>query len=122
LFIKYNAIMHELAITESILNIASTHAAKAEAVKVTDIYLVIGRLSSIVDDSIQFYWDMISENTICSGAKLHFKRIPAKMVCLDCATPFTLDGDLTPCPACQSSRVKVTAGEEFYLDSIEITQ
>jgi hydrogenase nickel incorporation protein HypA/HybF len=40
---------------------------------------VIGRLASIVDDSIQFYWDMISEGTICQGAKLHFKRVPAEL-------------------------------------------
>jgi len=37
---------------------------KANASKVTGINLVIGQLSSIVDDSIQFYWDTISEGTI----------------------------------------------------------
>ena len=61
--------MHELAVTESILNIAVQHASQAGAVRVTDLNLVIGQLSSIFDDSVQFYWDMISEGTICAGRR-----------------------------------------------------
>lgn len=112
--------MHELAVTESILNIAVKHAQQAQASKVTDLYLVIGRLASIVDDSVQFYWDIISNDTVCQGAKLHFQRVPAAMLCLDCSQEYTLDGELTPCPHCQSSRVKVVSGDQFWLDSIEI--
>jgi hydrogenase nickel incorporation protein HypA/HybF len=44
--------MHELSVSESVLKIACDHAKKAHATAVTDIYLVIGRLSSIVDDSV----------------------------------------------------------------------
>ena len=112
--------MHELAVAESILNIALKHARQVEATRVTDLYLVIGRLSSIIDESIQFYWDIISEKTICQGAKLHFQRVPAQMTCLNCGKAYTIDGELTPCPACGSSRVKVSSGEQFFLDSIEI--
>ena len=67
--------MHELPVTESILENTLRHARGAKAVGVTDVYLVIGQLSSIIDDSVQFYWDMISEGTIAEGASLHFKRI-----------------------------------------------
>jgi hydrogenase nickel incorporation protein HypA/HybF len=114
--------MHELAVTESILNIATTHAQQANASHVTDINIILGRLSSIVDDSVQFYWDIISQETICSGSKLHFERIPAKLACLDCGHTYTLEGELTFCPECQSDRVTVISGDEFRLDSIEITK
>ncbi len=112
--------MHELAVTESILSIADRHAKEAQASRVTDIYIVIGQLSSIVDDSVQFYWDIISEGTICAKAQLHFQRIPAKMLCMDCSHSYTLEGELSLCPQCNSARVQVTSGEEFWLDSIEI--
>jgi hydrogenase nickel incorporation protein HypA/HybF len=112
--------MHELAVTESIMNIAIKHAQKVEAARVTDLYLVIGRLSSIIDDSIQFYWDIVSENTICQGAKLHFQRVPAEMTCLSCGEQYVLEGDLAPCPKCSSAQIKVSSGEQFFLDSIEI--
>lgn len=112
--------MHELSVTESVLEIACRHAEKAKAKKVTDIHLVIGRLSSIVDDSVQFYWNVISKDTICEDATLHFKREPARLVCLDCQTEYTLENELRPCPNCGSARVRVLSGDEFNLESIEI--
>ena len=33
----------------------------------TAIDLVVGELSSIVDDSVQFYWDLIAEDTAAAG-------------------------------------------------------
>lgn len=112
--------MHELSVTESILNIALTHAEKSSASRVTDVFLVIGQLSSIVDDSVQFYWDFVSENTLCAGAKLHFQRKPARFLCSSCNTEFQFKDELTSCPACGSMQFTITSGEEFYVDSIEI--
>ncbi len=112
--------MHELSVTESLLEIAQRHAAQAGARRVTDLYLVIGRLASIVDDSVQFYWDAISQGTICEGAKLHFERVPAKLFCLNCGETYLMPQDLIPCPKCGSDRVKVLNGTEFHLDSIGV--
>jgi hydrogenase nickel incorporation protein HypA/HybF len=114
--------MHELAVTENILEIAKKHGIKAGAKKVTDIYLVIGQLSSIIDDSVQFYWDMISLDTICEGAKLHFRRISTRIKCLNCGNEYVIKKEFTPCPVCASSKVNILAGDEFYLESIEITK
>ena len=112
--------MHELSVTESVLEIACKHAEKAQAKKVTDIHLVIGKLSSIIDDSVQFYWDIISKDTLCEDAQLHFKRLPAELVCSECSTQYKLENDLIPCPNCGSARVRVVSGDEFNLESIEI--
>jgi hydrogenase nickel incorporation protein HypA/HybF len=112
--------MHELSVTESILEIAQRYANQNEAKRVTELYIVIGRLSSIVDDSVQFYWDIVTQDTLCAGSRLHFERVPAQMLCLDCEKTYMLDGELIPCPTCGSSKVHVTSGEQFYLDSIEI--
>jgi len=115
--------MHELSITQQILSIALKHGEKAQAKKITGLYLVIGQLSSIVDDSVQFYWDMIAEDTICEGATLHFQRIDAVLECRDCKEQFLLeDGALTSCPHCDSISVSVIKGKEFRLDSIEIDE
>ena len=112
--------MHELSVTEGILNLVLEHANKAGASKVTSINLVIGRLSSLVDDSVQFYWDMISENTICVGAKLVFDRRQAVLKCNDCQKEYTIEQELQPCPNCKGYNIVIVKGEEFYLDSIEI--
>ena len=112
--------MHELAITESILEIALRHAEQAQAERVSALHVVVGQLSSIVDDSVQFYWDIISENTIAAGAVLDFQRIPIELVCLDCGNQYTPGVEDFSCPSCRSERIKVVSGEEFYLDSIEV--
>jgi len=110
--------MHELAVTENILNIALKHTPPGQ--RVSDVHLVIGQLSSIVDDSVQFYWDMVCENTPAAGAKLHFERIPAELQCLDCQQRYGFAKDDFACPACGSAHVRVVKGEEFYVEAIEV--
>lgn len=112
--------MHELAVTESILEIALRHAESQQAKKITDLHIVMGQWSSVVDDSVQFYWDMISDGTIAKGAALHFERIPTELVCLDCGKTYQPDSRDLLCPTCHGTRLKVLKGEEFRLDSIEI--
>jgi hydrogenase nickel incorporation protein HypA/HybF len=114
--------MHELAVTESIISIAGKHAQAAHAARVTDIYITIGQLSSIVDDSVQFYWEIIGKDTICEGATLHFNRIPARLQCKSCGKEYGIESELEPCPDCGGYQVSVIAGEEFWLDSIEVVQ
>jgi hydrogenase nickel incorporation protein HypA/HybF len=112
--------MHELSVTQSLLNLVLHHANAAHAIRVKEINLVIGELSSIVDDSIQFYWDMIAVNTIAQGARLNFRRIPAVLHCNDCGREFPLNHSDYNCPHCGGAHVIVGGGEEFYLDSIDV--
>ena len=112
--------MHELSVTESILEIALRHANLTNAKRITNLYLVIGQLASIVDDSVQFYWDIITKDTIASGAILHFKRLPAKLTCLECDHQYNLDINGYSCPNCKSDHVKVVSGDEFYMEAIDI--
>ena len=112
--------MHELAATESILQIVLEAASSRAATRVTDIYLTIGRLSSIVDDSVQFYWDYISQGTLCEGAQLHFQRPPAQLHCNQCGTEYVLENDLLPCPICGGIDLLILSGEEMRVDQIEI--
>lgn len=112
--------MHELSVTENILEIATTHAIRNEAKKVSDINIIIGQLSSIVDDSVQFYWDIISKDTICDLSQLHFERKEAVFLCSDCKTEFAPGHEIIPCPNCGSINLQLLSGEEFYLESIEI--
>jgi len=112
--------MHELMVTESLLEIALRHARQAEAGRISDLFLVIGEFSSVIDDSVQFYWDIVSEGTLAEGATLHFRRIPAEMACQECGESYDPRVDLT-CPACGSANVRVVSGQEFYLEAIEVS-
>ena len=109
--------MHELAVTQSILDIALKHAG-GRAVR--QIHLVIGQFSSIVDDSVQFYWDIIAKGTLAEGAQLRFERIRGEMRCSGCGHVFRPGSESFICPACGGSAVQVSKGREFYMDSIDV--
>jgi hydrogenase nickel incorporation protein HypA/HybF len=110
--------MHELAVTESILEIALRHAAGAE--RITALHLVIGQLSSIVDDSVQFYWDVVAKGTPAEGAQLHFQRVPAEFACQDCEQRYPINDKEFACPACGSFNTRIISGDEFRLEAIEV--
>jgi hydrogenase nickel incorporation protein HypA/HybF len=114
--------MHEMAVTESILSITLDHARRANAGRVSAINIKLGQLSSLVDDSIRFYWDLIAADTIAEKAELRFERVPARAQCLDCSTEFELPKDTFACPKCRSERFRIVAGDEMSVESIEIEQ
>jgi len=60
-------------------DIALEKAREAQASRITGINLVIGKISSIVDDCVQFYFDFLSRDSIASGAVLSFTRIPMQV-------------------------------------------
>ena len=112
--------MHELPVVESILSIAAQNAQQNKAKQVVCLNIVIGQLSSLVDDSIEFYWNILSKGTICENAKLNIRRVPAIIRCRDCGNEYEVKEEFTPCPTCGGINVKIIQGEEFYLDSIDI--
>jgi hydrogenase nickel incorporation protein HypA/HybF len=112
--------MHEMAVTEDILRIVKAHAERNNAIKVSDVYLVIGELSSFVDESIQFYFDLLTPETIAEGARLHFERIRTRFRCRKCGHEFEPTEQDWLCPKCQALGGDVIAGKEFYVESIEI--
>ena len=111
--------MHELSVTQTILDIALAHA---DGGKITAIHLVIGDLTSLVDDSIQFYWDIISAGTNAVGAVLHFTRIPAQAHCEACNVTYVIKTEGLLCPVCGSHHVIIKSGKEFFVDSIDIQE
>lgn len=110
--------MHELPITQSILQIALDAAAGQ---RITAINLVIGDLSSIVDDSIQFYFDILSRDTAAEGAELRIERLRGTATCAECGHQQAATVPLAAfCESCGSPRVVITGGRELRVESIEV--
>lgn len=112
--------MHELPITESILEISLRHAEQANSQRVVSIYLVIGQMATIIDDSVQFYWDMIAKGTIAEGAELKFRRIPIVLQCQECLLQYSPGEEDFKCPDCGSNNIKIISGQEFFLEAIDV--
>lgn len=112
--------MHEMAVTQSVLDIVIKHAQQAGASRILQINLVVGQMSGIVDDSVQFYFDILGKDTIAEGARLVFDRRPAIYRCLACKTTYQPEGFDWVCPACEALTFEVLSGREFRVDSIEV--
>lgn len=112
--------MHELGVTENIVNIALTKAEEVQAKKILKISIVIGELSGFVPDCIEFYFESLSKETIAMGAKLDFNMIPSRFRCRDCSAISSPEGLLWICPSCQSHSMEVIGGQEFYIKDLEV--
>lgn len=112
--------MHELSITEGILKIAVSEAAKYNVSKVLSIKLKIGELSGVIPDLIQEYFNIISSDTVAHNAKIIVERVPGRIKCLDCEVESPIERMRIKCPACGSFNVKIIAGREYYVDSMEV--
>ncbi len=112
--------MHELSITEHLLEDCIKSAREKNASKIRVIHLCIGQLRGIIPDCIQIYLDMLSEGTIAEGARIEAEYLPVKVLCRDCKK----EGEISPghlaCPHCKSLKLKLLSGKEFYIKSMEV--
>ena len=112
--------MHELAITQSMLDLVVEQAKKVKAKRVEKINLVIGEMSGIVGECIDFYFEFMSKDTIAHGAILSFKKIPIQVCCSNCGQLFTPKELDWSCPSCQNRGIEIVTGKELYIESIEV--
>lgn len=112
--------MHELSITQSILSIALEQAEVAKAAKVTRINVAIGELTGIVDESVRFYFELLSQDTIAAGASLGFDRPPARLRCTSCGNTFSPDNLNWVCPGCHQPGIEIVSGRQCSVTSIEV--
>jgi hydrogenase nickel incorporation protein HypA/HybF len=112
--------MHELSVTEQILNITLDHARQAKAERVLKVNLVIGDLTGFAGESIQFYFDILSKDTEAEKACLSITHLPARARCKQCQNEFTPEVMNWACPRCGGFIENVISGREFYVESIEV--
>jgi hydrogenase nickel incorporation protein HypA/HybF len=112
--------MHEYDVTKNMVEVAVREAKAAGSDKILEIRLVIGDLSSIIDESVSMYFDIIAEGTAAEGAKLVFKRMPATLICRSCGREYEKPKSGFDCPACGGEGRLTEAGREFYIESMEV--
>ncbi len=112
--------MHEYPITQRIIEIAGEYALKNNAEEVKVINLVVGDYCGYVASSIELYFDLIAEGSVCEKARLNIERIVPKLKCNSCGELFTRKPFSFECPLCKGQGLPTKIGQEFYIKSIEI--
>ncbi len=112
--------MHELAITQGILDIAVAKAGEIGAGKIYRVNVTIGELAGVVDDCVSFYFELLSKGTIAENAAISFDRPPTQLRCRECSAVFTPEGVDWACPGCRAQQFEIVSGRECYVNSIEV--
>lgn len=108
--------MHELSITQSIVDAVSDRLPDA---RVVGVRLEIGALAGIEVDSVRFCFDLLTEGTNLAGARLRIEQPGGRFRCRPCGAEFDHDDLLAVC-GCGSVDVAVLSGAELRIMSVEV--
>jgi hydrogenase nickel incorporation protein HypA/HybF len=109
--------VHELALADAIVDVAARHAGGR---RVTSVRVRVGALRQVVADSLEFSFGLVAAGTPVEGAELEIEHVPTRVACRACGRASELAELPLACARCGSVNVDVLAGEEFYVESIEV--
>jgi hydrogenase nickel incorporation protein HypA/HybF len=112
--------MHELALTESIVEILVEEACKQGFGRVRVVRLEVGAMAHVAPEALRFCFDAVSRGTVAEGATLDIVHIGGEGRCLDCGKTVALDERFGPCPGCGGRHVQMTSGDELRIQELEV--
>jgi hydrogenase nickel incorporation protein HypA/HybF len=112
--------MHEQSIVESFLALVLENAEKAKANKVLRIYLVIGDLSGVIEEAVDFYFGFLRKGTIAENASIFYMHTSAQVRCRNCDTVYNPEKLDFHCPNCREQKIDIIGGRELYIESMEV--
>lgn len=112
--------MHEVGITQSIVEIAERHAREEGAARVLSVTLRIGALCGVVPEAVEFCFEPCTQGTLLEGALLIVERVPGRGRCTACGADIDLDPHTLACPACGDPGLERLQGEELCILEMEV--
>lgn len=112
--------MHELTITQSILDLSLKAAQQQGATRIRTIRLKMGPFSGVIPECVQMYLDVLAQGTPAEGAKIEAVTLPLRVACRDCGRESEITREHIQCPHCGSLRLKRLSGRECMVDSLEV--
>lgn len=112
--------MHELSLTQNLVEIATEHARRAGASAITAVTLEIGALSGVIPEAVEFAFEACSKGTMAEGAVLEIVTVEGLGHCRDCDREWPMTALTDPCPQCGAFALDVLQGQEMTLIEMEI--
>ncbi len=110
--------MHEYSIVQALLEKVGEEAGRRGARAVARLEVSIGELSGVEADLLATAFETFRERTLCSGAELVIRPVPARWACAGCGRAIAR-GSVLRCGDC-GSPARLAEGEEIVLDRIEM--
>jgi len=108
--------MHELGLTQGMVDAIVERVGDT---RVTDVHLIIGKVSGVDPDAVRFCFDLVAEGTAVAGARLDISEPDGRARCRHCGTDFVVE-DLVLLCRCGSADVELRQGGELLLRAVEV--
>lgn len=108
--------MHELGITQEVVEIVAARAGEARVRRVT---LEIGRLTAVLPDAVRFCFDVCREGTVLDEAELEIVETAGRGRCRACGTELELNQPFGRC-GCGGTDLEWLSGEELRIVEFEL--
>lgn len=113
--------VHEFGIASNIIKIAiDSIPADLKDMPVERINLRLGKLSSVVAESLGFCFETMIPDTRLQGAKLFIEEIPVRVKCRECNFQWIVSEPVFICKKCGTGLIDIISGRELDISSIEI--
>lgn len=112
--------MHELSIVESIYDVVMEKVREYGAGRVLRVRLAVGELAGVEDWYMKSCFAVFVQKTPAEGAELLIEHIPARVRCRRCGREYETKLPFSGCAACGSESIRIVAGKELYIDSLEV--
>lgn len=116
--------MHELSITDAILQTVLDHARRERAGRVHRILLVVSELSDLQPLWLQRYFNQLAEGSIAEHARLEIEAAAPEFVCNKCDASFFLSlrgVDRISCTECGSPDCTLVQKADYVVEEIEVS-
>jgi hydrogenase nickel incorporation protein HypA/HybF len=112
--------MHEMALTQNILEILRDAALSHGFSRVTTVRLEIGALSGVEPEAMHFCFDVITKNTLAEGAILEIIRTCGTGQCLQCGQTVEVSTRFEACSCCGGYAIQITDGDTLRVNNLEV--
>jgi len=111
--------MHELSLSQSIVDLVAECARKEGMHSVTRVVVEIGVAAGVEMEALKFCFDAVAAGSSIQGATLHIDAVPLAARCEGCGGEFQPEGIVASCPACGSYAFRILKGRELRVKSFD---
>jgi hydrogenase nickel incorporation protein HypA/HybF len=112
--------MHELGIARSIIEIAEEHARRHDARRIHSVTVLIGSLSGVMAEAVEFCFSACAQGTLLEDARLIIEQPQGLGRCRQCQKESPLATTLYSCPVCGSFAIDLLRGDEMRISEMEV--
>lgn len=112
--------MHEMSLAESVLQIIEDAARDQGFTRVKSVWLEIGQLACVEQESLRFSFDVVTRDSIADQARLEIAETAGQGRCAKCALEMPIAALYEACPSCGSYEIQVTGGDGMRVIELEV--